>query len=189
MSDPFGELGLDGSASADDVRRARRDLAKEAHPDAGGDAAQMQRVNAAAAAALQAIAARSLGTPPRRNAPDDAGRPTGSSPRGAERDDASGLRHDAPSFTVEALPVETFEALLLAAATLGEVEDDDPPYELGVLLGEPLACWCRLSVVPDAGASTVSVAIAPADGAVLPAIEAVRDAWISALNRLDWSEL
>ena len=43
-------------------------------------------------------------------------------------------------------------------------------------------------VVPDAGASTVSLAVAPVEGSV-PSIEAVRDAWIAELNGLDWSQL
>ena len=98
-------------------------------------------------------------------------------------------RRDMPSFTVEALPVDTFEALLLAAAALGEVEDDDPPYGLDVLMSAPLGCWCHLSVVPDAGASTVSIAVAPEPEAALPPIERVRDAWITELNSLDWSTL
>ena len=53
MTDPFRLLGLDRSATPDDIRRARRELAKHAHPDTGGDARQMQQLNAAAAAALR----------------------------------------------------------------------------------------------------------------------------------------
>ncbi len=45
-----------------------------------------------------------------------------------------GTTRDVPSFTIEALPAEAFEALLVATAELGEVEDDDPPYELRTLL-------------------------------------------------------
>lgn len=189
MSDPFRELGLERSASADDVRRARRQLSKQVHPDAGGTAADMTALNAAAAAALKVIAGGSAIEPQRpepgaqRDVRDDS---TAREATDWDRD-WSGQRRDTPSFTVEALPVETFEALLLAAAELGEIEDDDPPYGLSVLLGAPLASWCRLDVVPDAGASTVSVSIARAADAPLPPIELVRNAWIERLNALDWS--
>ncbi len=184
--DPFAILGLRAGADADAVRRARRELARDAHPDAGGDDATMQRINAAAAEAL-----RRLRDDPSRDAP-----PPGttvvnapSAARPPERQwDAE--RTDAPSFTVEALPAETFEALLLAGAALGDLEDDDPPYRLSVRLLPPLGCWCDLTVLPDAGASTVSVAIAPdVEVRTLPPIEAVRDAWIAELNQLDWTEL
>jgi hypothetical protein len=195
MTDPFRELGLDRSATADDVRRARRRLAKHVHPDAGGQRSEMQALNAAAAAALVQIAdgeragARTEASDP---TPPGAGNDHHGDPTDAAtgwQRDWSGQRSDTPSFTVEALPVETFEALLLAAAELGEVEDDDPPYGLSVLLGEPLVSWCRLDVVPDAGASTVSVAIARAGAEPLPPIEAVRNAWVATLNGLDWSDL
>ena len=76
------------------------------------------------------------------------------------RNRASGLSRDVPSFTVEALPVETFEGLLVVASWLGEVLDDDPPYRLDVHLHDPVECWCRLDVVPDAGSSTVSLTVA-----------------------------
>jgi len=178
-TDPFRLLGLSPGASADDVRRARRDLAKDAHPDVGGDANQMRSINDAAAAALKLIAEGVPVSPEPRS--DDAAAPSGSN--------WEPTRRDMPSFTVEALPVDTFEALLLAAAALGEVEDDDPPYGLDVLMSAPLGCWCHLSVVPDAGASTVSIAVAPEPESVLPPIERVRDAWITELNSLDWSTL
>lgn len=186
MTDPFSELGLSPDAGPDDVRRARRELAKTVHPDAGGDGAHMQHINAAAAAALRSIAAR----------PGDA-RPGGDRRTDPEPD---GRRADAPSFAIEALPVEAFEGLLLAAQVISEVVDDEPPYELTVVMGEPWACWCRLHVVPDAGASTVGISIAaladrrgehPDDAgrAAIPSLDAVRNAWIDALNALDWTEI
>jgi hypothetical protein len=98
----------------------------------------------------------------------------------------SGAARDIPSFTVEALPVETFEGLLVAASWIGEVLDDDPPYHLDVHLHAPLRCWCRLDVVPDAGASTVSLTVAGFDGAPPPDIIAVRDLWVASLNEVDW---
>lgn len=183
MTDPYRLLGLDRSATPDDIRRARRALAKHVHPDTGGDAGRMQQINAAAAAALWETIDRAKEPKQHHFSPRREGATT---PPGREGSD--GRRIDTPSFTVEALPVETFEGLLVAAAVLGEIEDDDPPYELGVLLADPVRCWCRLSIVPDAGASTVSLAITPAVDAALPDLDMVRDAWITQLNALDWSQ-
>ena len=185
VSDPFSTLGLGPDATGDDVRAARRRLAKGNHPDQGGNAARMQTINEAADAALLALATREAADP--------------SGPSGAE----AGARHhrtpssdvgsgrverDTPSFTVEALPVETFEAMVVVASWLGEVLDDDPPYRLDTYLHEPYDCWCRLDVVPDAGASTVSLTIAGLDGAQAPDVILVRDAWVANLNAVDWPD-
>lgn len=170
MATPYAILGVSSDATAEEIRSARRELARIHHPDAGGDPEIMQQVNAAAAQALRILNAEQPAPPP----PDA---------------EWIGTTRDVPSFTIEALPVEAFEALLVAAAELGEVEDDDPPYELRTLLAPPLACWCQLDVVPDAGASSVSVSTAPVDDHPLPSIVAVRNAWITALNDLDWSTL
>lgn len=196
-ADPFDLLGLPPDARPEEIRRARRELAKRAHPDVGGDAATMRAINDAAATALRRISEReradaTTGSPgepaPHRPGSDE----RSSSPTSPGQHDTKGWdrrRHDAPSFTVEALPVETFEALVLAASALGEVADDDPPYSLDVLLGPPLHCWCHLAIVPDAGASTVSLSVASAAGAPATPIERVRDAFIAELNALDWNDL
>ena len=96
----------------------------------------------------------------------------------------SRLSHDVASFTIEALPAEAFEALLVVASWLGEVVDDDPPYRLDVVLGEPLVAWCRLELVPDAGASTVAVTLGAIDAGGVPDLDVVRDTWVAALNSL-----
>jgi hypothetical protein len=182
--DPLSALGLGPDATVDDVRAARRRLALRHHPDHGGDAGVMQAINEAADAALLAIGAA---TSPGVSTAD-----TEPTPRNGERrrsrDDSSTSRvsHDVPSFTVEALPVETFEAMLVVASWLGETLDDDPPYRLDTYLADPFDCWCRLEVVPDAGASTVSLFVAGIDGAPAPDLLAVRDAWIAGLNTVDW---
>ena len=98
------------------------------------------------------------------------------------------ITRDVPSFTVEALPVEAFEALVVVASWMGEVLDDDPPYRLDTYLGEPFDCWCRLDVVPDAGASTVSLALGSFGDAPVPDVDLVRDAWVANLNALDWPD-
>jgi len=96
------------------------------------------------------------------------------------------MSRDVPSFTVETLPVETFEALLVVTGWIGEVLDDDPPYRLEAHLYQPAECWCRLELVPDAGASTVSITLASYAEEPLPLIDSVRDTWIEQLNRYDW---
>jgi len=185
--DPFELLGIDPASTADDVHRARRRLAKRAHPDHGGDAAGMQAINVAADAALIAL---SSPAPP---AADDSrtDHPRTDDPRPDEA--APGrwplVAADSPSFTVEALPMETFEAVLIVANWMGEVLVDDPPYVLESHLSEPFDCWCRLDIVPDAGASSVSIAVATVDGRTLPDLDVVRDAWVANLNRLDWDQL
>ncbi len=67
MTDPFGVLGLGPDATSDDVRAARRELAKRHHPDRGGDPAAMQAVNEAADDVLLRISPhprhRPAGTP------------------------------------------------------------------------------------------------------------------------------
>jgi len=178
--DPFAVLGLTPGAGVDAINAARRSLAKQSHPDSGGSIASMQQVNAAAEAALALAAAD---TP--------AGR-SRSAPRGRRRNNppaGGGVRHDHPSFTIEALPAEAFEGLLIAATILGDVVDEDPPDLLEVIMTEPVPAWCRLDLVSDAGAATVSITTARLSGHPVPDVLEVRDGWIDALNRLDWSQL
>lgn len=182
--DPHELLGIPADASSAEIRDARRRLAADHHPDRGGDPARMREINAAADALLRARARRDEHRVDDRA--DDWG---GAAPETEPSSTVVGSRRiarDVPSFTVEALPVEAFEALVIVAASMGEVLDDDPPYRLDTYLGEPFDCWCRLDVVPDAGASTVSLALGSFGDARVPDIDTVRDAWVANLNALDW---
>lgn len=183
MSSHWEVLGLAPGASPAEIQAARRRLAKRAHPDAGGSATAMQAVNAAADAALAELAgARGPWAPP---SGTPAGGSTARRPRRRPRPGAgwdAGVDH--PSFVIEALPVEAFEWLLVAAAELGDLIDDDPPYRLELALRGELRGWCELTLVPDAGASTVSLAVAGEPGYPPPGVERVRDAWVAALNQL-----
>jgi len=187
--DPFRQLGLDrANADADAVRRARRRLARENHPDVGGDAETMRAVNAAAAAALAEIdRARSSSGALSAPAPSSAVSPGHTAGGGA-------VRVDRCSFTIEVLPVDAHEVLCVAAVWLGEVVDDDPPYLLEVDMHDPLRAWCRLELVPDAGATTVSLAVSATHGpdgypAPVPDVDRVRDLWVDTVNRVAVDDL
>ncbi len=193
VDDPFAVLGLTRAASLEDVRSARRRLAFDRHPDRGGDAEAMRELNRAFDAAVAHLTGRRPlpdADPRPRTGPttrQSAEPPTGPGRRTREGWDPRGplrVQHDMPSFVIEALPAEAFEALLVVAAWIGEVLVDDPPYLLEVHLNEPAPCWCRLDLVPDAGSSTVSLTVAPVEVEGAPSIESVRDVWVANLNRL-----
>ncbi len=179
-ADPFEMLGLSPNASIEQVRAARRALALQAHPDRGGDAARMTEINVAYESAIGAIAERRTSGPPR----DEAVPESAPVPRRRGRDIRFGVEYDVPSFTMDALPAEAFEALLVVTSWIGEVLVDDPPYLLEVHLHEPSPCWCRIELVPDAGGSTVSLAVARVGDDQAPTAEEVRDTWVAHLNQL-----
>ncbi len=191
-SDCFEILGLDAErAEADDVVRERRRLAARYHPDRGGGPSRMVEINAAADQALERIALRKrVGTesdqPTRAPADRSDARASASQSSDADRPRVV----DRPSFTVDVLPVDAFEGLVLVAPELGEVVDDDPPYVLEMLIrdrGDGHGTWCRLELVPDAGSTTVTLHIETEGLDASPTVAEIRDAWIDGLNRLDWS--
>lgn len=168
MTDPFATLGLPSTASLSEIRAARRRLALEHHPDHGGNGATMGEVNRAFD-----LAVKTLLRPPERAVP---------------RQRFSGRRrrieHDTASFTIDALPAEAFEALVVVASWIGEVLVDDPPYMLDVHLYEPAHCWCRLELLPEAGSSMVSITVASDGINPPPELDDIRDLWVSRLNQL-----
>lgn len=187
----FLVLGLRPDASPEDVKEARRRLAHEHHPDLGGDLARMTAINEAAEIALRTLATRrDIHADSSPKGPTSDGPPPEGSAEPGPAEDWNGQVRDVASFTVEALPAEAFEGLLIAASCMGELIDDDPPYRLEASLSDPIRCWCRLDVVPDAGASTVSLAIGLVDAhaapAGLPNVDRVRDVWVDTLNEIDW---
>jgi len=187
-ADPFAVLGIEFGAPLSEIRSARRRLARDLHPDHGGSEEAMKSLNAAFDAAVaHATGRRPLEVPPNPastvRTPDSAKRTGTRAP--SQRAPSSGRPvHDHPSFVVDALPVEAFEALLIVTTWIGEVLVDEPPYLLDVHLYEPSDCWCRLELVPDAGASTVSITVAGVGGAPAPDVEVVRDVWVAHLNQL-----
>jgi hypothetical protein len=173
-------LGLDETADADAVRAARRRLAKDLHPDAGGDDEAMRRINEAADVVLEELARLAIAV-----AVPAAPPPAPAAP-GPGRRATPGMRvdHDVASFTIEALPAEAFEALVVVTTWIGEAIADEPPYQLDVVLTDPLRCWCRLDLVPDAGATTVALTVVALPDDSLPDIDEVRDLWVACLNQL-----
>ena len=188
-ADPFAVLGLPTTAGSDDLRLARRRLALAEHPDHGGSADRMQAINVAYEEAMELVVARELHGPtadgpaaarPGRPAPPEPPAERSPAPRPGGR---PRVERDDPSFMIEALPAEAFEALLVVASWIGEVLVDEPPYLLEVHLYEPGECWCRLELLPEAGASTVMLTVAGLEG-VAPPVEDVRDLWVANLNAL-----
>ena len=165
--DPFRVLGVPSDADVADIRAAYRRLAQVNPPDLGGDALRMAELTEAYRSAVE-IRSRAGRTVRRRN-----GRPVRT-----ERDIAS--------FTVDALPVVAYEALLLVAASIGDVSQDEPPYLLEFLVREDVDLWCRCDLVPDAGSTTVSVTVSPAGDEPLVRCDQVRDLLVRELNELDW---
>ena len=184
--DPYRVLGVDAAADADELAAARRRLARTLHPDVGGDGNAMRAVNAAYDEAVARLEQRLTGDGELRAAEatvEQTG--TRTVPRQQPFRRHGGVRSDVPSFTIDVLPVEAFEALLVVNSWVGEVLDDEPPYRLEVLLRDPWQCWCRLDLVPDAGGTTVSLAVAAPDGMPTPDPEDVRDLWVALLNQYE----
>lgn len=182
MSDPYTVLGVAPTASATELAAARRRLAQRHHPDIGGEDAAMRALNVAYDEAVRRLS-EPVAAPPEPS-PEPAPEPPARRVPPEGRRPLRGLQHDAPSFTIDVLPAEAFEALLIVTSWIGEVLVDDPPYVLEVFLHEPSPCWCRLDLVPDAGASTVSLMVAAVEGEEVPDIDAVRDVWVANLNAL-----
>jgi hypothetical protein len=177
-TDPWRLLGLDRNATEADVGESRRRLARESHPDLGGDVAAMQAINAAADEVLASL---------RQSRQTRTRRPRVPAERSSQpwRESAA---VDHPSFTIEALPVDAFEALVLVATELGTMVDDDQPYRLEFRLEGDLHGWCEVTLVPDAGSTTASVALAAEPGHPRPTVDQVRDLLVEGLNRLDWAD-
>ena len=178
-TDPWAVLRVEPDATLRQLRAARRTLAKSAHPDLGGTSVDMARINAAFE-----DASRRIDEPPPRVATSGPRSQTSGTIWRRHR-----VEHDQPSFVVHCLPAEAFEDLLLVAAWLGDVHDHDPPYRLDVRLHEPEPCFCRLELVPDAGASTVSMSVEWEHEVVSVDLDGIRDLWIAGLNELSDRDL
>jgi hypothetical protein len=172
--DPFELLGVAPGASLTELRAARRRLAKELHPDLGEG-----RTNAAMAevnAAFQAIATDAAEPIP------DAAEADQAPPPPAEPTSAPPPPKDPPSppvgpseatFSVDVLPVEACEILIVVCRILGEVLAVEEPYAIEAYLEAPEPCFAALTLVPEAGGTQVTIEAEPAE----PSSPGAGDAW------------
>jgi hypothetical protein len=170
--DPFLVLSVERGASADEIRRAWREQARTAHPDVGGSDAAMQELNEALHSALAYVDVVSIVT-------------LANSPVLVRRE------RDVSSFTVDVLPAECFEALLIVAGISGTISHEEPPYQLEFSLHDSdvtgaLNGWCRCDLVPEAGATTVSLLVGTETSAEEISVEEVRDYLVANLNAIEW---
>ena len=170
--DPFLVLSVERGASADEIRRAWRERARTVHPDVGGTDAAMQELNEALHSALAYVDVVSIAT-------------VSSSPVLVRRE------RDVSSFTVDVLPAECFEALLIVAGISGAISHEEPPYQLEFSLHDSdvtgaLNGWCRCDLVPEAGATTVSLLVGTETSAEGISVEEVRDYLVANLNAIEW---
>ena len=170
--DPFLVLSVERGASADEIRRAWRERARTVHPDVGGTDAAMQELNEALHSALAYVDVVSIAT-------------VSSSPLLVRRE------RDVSSFTVDVLPAECFEALLIVAGISGAISHEEPPYQLEFSLHDSdvtgaLNGWCRCDLVPEAGATTVSLLVGTETSAEGISVEEVRDYLVAQLNAIEW---
>jgi len=151
VADPFAVLGLPSSATAAEVLVARRQLAKRLHPDAlVGRTEDERRVAAARLAEVNRaveLALAGLRSPTQ---------PAITTPPQVPPDDTALV-----SFSIEALPVEAFELLLLAMSAIGDPRVVDEPYLLRGLVDDPALCLCRIELVPEAGGTIATVEVQP----------------------------
>lgn len=168
-------LGVTRSSTVSEIVAARRVLAREFHPDRGGDPQHMALINLAFDAIIASHgkeASQQITVTSANVSPADALAP----------ETTSGFSVDHPSFTINALPAVAYEVLILAARVLGDISSDEPPYLLEVQLEDPPMTWCRLEIVPDAGSSTISFVIDKEIDSQL-----IRDLWVTTINEIGFS--
>lgn len=184
MGDPFEVLKLSSSSSRSQIHHAWRLLAKQHHPDVGGDTEKMTLINQAL---YEALALLDLAQDPSADK-IDRGR-TDTIHLRSKYDRSRIARQDYSSFTISVLPVEGFELLEIAASTLGSIVDSDCPYliefSLELLDDEfDASDWCRCELVPEAGATMVHLVVGSARTGDLD-IEKIRDLIVLSINQIE----
>lgn len=182
--DPFVVLGIAPDSSAQEIRNAWRQLAKQYHPDAGGDPQQMIRLNDALAQALETAIHRPFFA--RTHSPT----PSSSTHHQSSEEKTHRVRHDVSSFTFNVLPVESFELLEIVANSSGSIIESDCPYLLEFSLenfGDSFSSsdWCRCELVPEAGGTMVHLTVGGLATSSCLDVEVVRDELIRCINEID----
>ncbi len=176
--DAFAVLGVSRAATLDEVRAARRKLALELHPDrAAGDPdaeRRMREVNVAFDQVVKLIRGERVSPPA---APEPAQPPV----RRVAR-----ISTDVASFVIDCMRPEAFERLFIVSHWIGEPLYADPPGLLEVHLQEPSPCFCRLELMPEAGATMVSITVGTIEPwwIAAPDTDAVRDLYVLMVNQL-----
>ena len=165
--DAFVVLGLEKSASHEEIRQAWRVKARQLHPDSGGSHSGMVELNQALATALAGI-------------------------QTSQEVPRSYSRRDVSVFTISAPIDAAWKSLELVAAECGSVILADSPFSIEFTLHDSsiegtLQSWCRCDLVPESGRVTINVEIGSAVTTSAGLLELVRDHLVELLNRLDWA--
>jgi hypothetical protein len=184
MIDPFEVLGIRPDATQHEIHAVWRKLAKQYHPDTGGDERRMILLNEAFK-----IASSSLRQSEQLIQTVNQG-PTTPSGQDLVGERTRRVRHDVSSFTFNVLPVESFPLIEIVAASVGAIIESDCPYLIEFTL-ESLgdvgssSDWCRCELVPEAGGTMVHLTIGGLTTSAVPGVEFVRDVLIDCVNELD----
>lgn len=180
--DPFSVLGIDPSASEAEVRAAWRREAKKHHPDVGGTDDVMRALNDAL---HQALTLNTLDSHSRTIVDGSTNEPQRTSHQVSTL--SRQVVHDRSSFTIDLLPVESFEFVRLAGSILGSIIDEECPYVVEFTLENsdlvnPSSGWCRCELVPEAGGTMVHLTVG--SDSRPESVEHIRDCLIHHINSL-----
>jgi hypothetical protein len=182
-TDPFSILGIAPSTDESVIRAAWRREAKKHHPDVGGTEEAMRLLNEALEKALLLNDARVT-------ARDDLNRDVKKQTTSPEHISfiSRQVVHDRSSFTIDLLPVDSFECVRLAGSMLGSIIDEECPYVVEFSLEnsdlvDPHAGWCRCELFPEAGGTMVHLTVGAQSHRVT--VEHVRDCLIDHINSVN----
>jgi hypothetical protein len=181
VEDAYDVLGLAPGATWEEVRVARRRLAKSLHPDLHSPEGRLDaqrrlaRVNRAVDQ-LRAALSQATGQPA-------SGRPAPAAQEPPVEPTVATRPGDSLSFTIEASPAVAFEAVLMAAVDLGDVIHVDEPTLLGILMDDPGPCQCIVELSAGAHGSVLTLDVGPRAYGQCPTVSEVRDALVTQVRR------
>lgn len=180
--DPFSVLKIAPTTDEAVIRAAWRREAKKHHPDVGGSDEIMRELNEAL---HQALLQKSIDLFPESDVT------TRTEQSQVRREHVTMMSrqvlHDRSSFTIDLLPVDSFEFVKLAGAFLGSIIDEECPYLVEFSLENadlvsPQSGWCRCELVPEAGGTMVHLTVGAESRPV--SVEHIRDYLVHHINRL-----